>query len=104
MADIEVVTSGTTVNASPSDRIVIRLEENATTGYQWSVVETGHVLEVESSELSLPGSPAPGTAGQRVVRLRPRGPGRARVCLQLKRGWEPEPIDRFGLDVGVSAR
>jgi len=101
MADIEVTASGATVTASPADRIVIRLAENATTGYQWSVAEAGG-FDVESSELLLPGSAAPGAAGQRVVRLRPRGPGRARVRLHLKRAWEPGPVDRFDLDVIVA--
>jgi len=102
MADLEVTASGSTVTASPADRIVIRLAESATSGYQWSVAEAGEALEVESSELSLPGSAAPGAAAQRVIRLRPRGPGRARVRLHLKRAWEPEPADRFDLDVIVA--
>jgi predicted secreted protein len=108
MADIEVTISGTTVTVTPADRIVIRLAENATAGYQWSVTEAGEGLDVESSELwpagsPGPGGPAPGAGGQRVVRIRPRGPGRARVRLQLERAWEPEPVDRFDLDVIVAA-
>jgi predicted secreted protein len=35
MADIEVREQGMRVIASPGDRIVIRIPENGTTGYQW---------------------------------------------------------------------
>lgn len=101
MTDIEVAASGAVVNATPGDRIVVRLPENASTGYQWSVAELGAAVEIESDELLLPGTQAPGAAGQRVLRLRPRGPGQTRVVLRLQRRWEPEPVDRFEFDVIV---
>ena len=104
VADIEAGTSGATVSVSRSDRVVIRLAENAGTGYRWSITELGDALEVESDEFSLPGLAAPGAAGERVLLLRPRKPGRAQVSLHLKREWEPEPIDRFELAVNVADR
>ena len=103
MADIEVRTSGASVRASASDRIVIKLPENATTGYQWTLAEAGEPLEVESDDFVAPGQVVPGAAGQRVVVIRPRGSGRARVALDLKRAWEPEPIDHFEFNVDVVA-
>lgn len=99
MTDILVSASGMKVSASPSDRIVVRLPENGSTGYQWVITEIGEPLEVESNEFARHGQFAPGAAGERVVILRLRGPGRARVSLQLKRSWEPEPIDLFEFEV-----
>ncbi|HEY7431804.1 MAG TPA: protease inhibitor I42 family protein [Streptosporangiaceae bacterium] len=99
MADIEVRTSGATVSASESDRIVIRLPENPSTGYQWSVAELGGPLEIVSNEYVMAGQIVPGAAGERVVVVRPRAPGSARLRLQLKRSWERDSVDRF--DVGV---
>ncbi len=103
MADIEVRTSGASVSASASDRIVIKLPENATTGYQWTLAEAGGPLEVESNDFVPPGQIIPGAAGHRVVVIKPRGSGRARVSLDLKRAWESEPIDHFEFNVDVAA-
>jgi tellurite resistance protein TerC len=101
-AGIEAGPSGSTVSVSRSDRIVVRLPENASTGYQWSIVSLGDSLEIESNEMGLPGRGAPGAAGERVLLLRPIKSGRAQVSLQLKREREPEAIDRFELEVNVA--
>lgn len=103
MADIEVHATGASVNAVAADRIIIKLPENGTTGYQWTIAEIGEPLAVESNEFTLPGQASPGAAGERVVVIRPRGSGRARVALDLRRAWEPEPIDHFELNVDVAA-
>jgi inhibitor of cysteine peptidase len=102
MTDIEVRTSGGSIRVSRSDRIVVRLPENATTGYQWSVTEIGEPLEVKSSEYRIQGEIAPGSGGERTVIVQPRRPGRARVALDLKRKWEQKPIDHFEVEVNVS--
>ena len=52
MTDIEIRTSGANITASQSDRVIVRLPENSTTGYQWSTAEIGEALEVESNEFS----------------------------------------------------
>lgn len=88
MAEINVGQHEDAVEVHMGDRVLVRMDENATTGYQWSVVETSDHLDVESSEFSPPGSRAPGAAGQRVVTIRTRHPGSAIVRLHLKRPWE----------------
>jgi inhibitor of cysteine peptidase len=102
MADIEVRTSGSAVTMSTADRIVIRLPENATTGYQWSIAQLGEPLEVVSNEMIPPGQMAAGAAGERVVIIKPRGPGHAKLRLELKRAWERDPIEQFEADVQVT--
>lgn len=102
MTDFEVRTSGANISATQSDRIVVRLPENATTGYQWSVTEIGEALEVESNEFLMQGQIAPGAAGERIVIVLPCRPGKARVSLDLKRQWEQKPIDHFEVEVNVS--
>ena len=104
MTDIEVRASGAKISASQSDRIVLRLPENASTGYQWSVTEIGELLETESDELVLPHRMVPGAGGQRVIIVRFHRPGRARLVLDLKRRWEREPIDHFEVEVHVSGQ
>jgi len=102
MTDIEVRTSGTTISASPSDRIAVRLTQNASTGYQWSITEISDGLEVESDEVLPPGQIAPGAAGERVIIVRPRQTGNARLFLDLKRQWDQKPIDHFEVEVNVA--
>lgn len=101
MADIVITARGSTVQASPDDRIVVRLPENASTGYQWAISEVDPRLAVDSNELELPDPLLPGAPGTRVVRLRPTGPGRARISMELKRRWEDDPVERFGAEVIV---
>ena len=102
MADIEVRSSGGIVRASPADRIVVRVPENATTGYRWSITEVGETLEIVANDFVLPAELIPGAGGERVVVVRPRRIGRGRVALRLQREWEPEPIDRFEFEVDVT--
>ena len=102
MADIEVRQASSTVRASVGDRVVVRLPENGGTGYQWSVVEAGDPLQLESNELVLPAQLNPGAAGERVVAMRLLQPGHARLVLHLKRQWENEPVDRFDVEVDGS--
>ena len=59
-------------------------------------------LEVVSNDLIPPGQMAPGTAGERVVIIQPRGPGHAKLCLELKRSWEHDLVEQFEADVHVT--
>ena len=102
MADVEVRNSGTTVTVSPSDRVVVRIPENATTGYRWSVSEVDGPLDVESDESVAAAEPVPGRGGEHVVVVRAREPGQGRVALDLKRPWETEPIEHFDVRVDVT--
>ena len=102
MTDIEVRTSGANISASQSDRVVVRLPENSTTGYQWSIAEISGALEVESNEFFMRGQVRPGGGGERVVIVRPRRSGQARLSLDLKRRWEQNPIDHFEVGVNVT--
>ncbi len=102
MAEIVVAVDGSSVRASLGDRIVVRLPENASTGYQWTVSGLDASLAVESNRLELPDPLLPGAPSTRVVRLRPTAPGRAVISLQLKRRWEHEPVERFSAEVVVA--
>src|SRR5215475_11758974 len=103
MVDIETSTSGATVHATVGDRVIIRIRENATTGYQWTVREIGEPLELETNELIPPSETRPGAAGERLVIVRPARAGRGRVALDLKRAWEPTATDHFEIEVDATA-
>lgn len=100
--DVEVREDAADVVVAPGDRLVIRVPENASTGYQWSVEELPASLEVEASDLAM-SEPAPGAAGERVVKLRATGHGEGRLVLVLTRPWErgTPPEERFSVNVRV---
>jgi inhibitor of cysteine peptidase len=103
MADVEVRNSGTTVTVTPADRVVVRIPENATTGYRWSVSEVDGPLVVESDDSVPAAEPVPGRGGEHVVVVRARAAGQGRVALDLKRPWETEPIEHFDVRVDVNS-
>jgi predicted secreted protein len=100
MSEIEVTESGTVATVEPGDEVVLRLPENATTGYQWLVDSVAGPVDVVSSDLT-PMSDRPGAAGERVVRLRAAAPGNAAARLTLSRAWETEPVERFEVRLDV---
>jgi inhibitor of cysteine peptidase len=101
--------SAAAVEVGVGDEVVIRLPENATTGYVWSVQSIDHGLElVEDAMLPAGGTageaagpPPPGAGGQHVVRLRATAPARAEVVLHLGRSWEPAPAQQRRVTVTV---
>ena len=104
MADIEVREHTPRVSVMQGDRITVRLNENPSTGYQWSAAPTGEILELASSEV-LPGpTTSPGAGGARVIVLRSARAGHGQVHFTLARSWQREaPIDRWTLEVDVGA-
>jgi predicted secreted protein len=95
MTEIEVSTSGT-VTADVGDVVVIRLPENSTTGYAWSVIADG--LDVVRNEF-VPIGGSVGAAGQRQIDLRVVKNGAADVVLRLERPWEDRPVDERRITV-----
>lgn len=104
MADIDVATSGSMVEATVDDQIVVRLPENASTGYQWTVETMDGPLRLVSSELVPAGVPEglpPGAANERFVRMACTAPGLGAARLELRRVWETEPLERFEFQVRI---
>lgn len=90
----------TTVAADVGDEVVLRLPENATTGYVWSVHSMGDGL-MPVADTTVPGAKAPGAAGMRVMRMRVVGPRGTEVVLRLGRPWESEPAEERRIAVAV---
>jgi predicted secreted protein len=97
MSRVEVPAAGSQVEVAVSDEVVIRLTEDATTGYQWSLEGVPSEVEIVSNQLDLAEKSAPGAAGQRVVVLRAVRPGTTAVRLVNSRTWESgPPREEFG--------
>jgi inhibitor of cysteine peptidase len=108
VAEIEISGPGAeqaAVEVGVGDEVVIRLPENATTGYVWSVQSVDDGLELVEDAMvpasATAGSPAPGAGGEHVVRLRATAPARADVVLHLGRSWEPAPAQQRRVTVTV---
>jgi inhibitor of cysteine peptidase len=97
--------TGSVIEARAGDEIVVRLSENATTGYRWQIDRVEGPLEPagDSYELSAPGSI--GGGGVHEFRFRATAAGTARLTLKHWRSWEGEAsvTERFSLDIVIAA-
>jgi inhibitor of cysteine peptidase len=96
--------SGKTIEVTQGDTIEIRLPENPTTGFQWTVEEVDeNILALQSSEYVLPKDPEIGEGGTRVVRFQAKQAGSGEVTLKYWREWEGDSsiIKRFKINVTV---
>ena len=96
---------GKTIEAHQGDVILLRLEENLTTGYEWETeTMAGAVLEtVESTYVQEQGK-LMGRGGTRVVRFKAEASGNQEVHLKLRRSWEPPEKSLKRFDVTIKVR
>jgi inhibitor of cysteine peptidase len=102
MKVIDVTDNDTEIRLADGERFEVRLPENASTGYQWSVARVSDPVELLDDDFVAPGTMVPGAPGQHHFTFVARGAGSGRVVLELRRSWEQqaEPEQRF--EVGVS--
>jgi len=97
--------SGTVLTLKRGQTLILRLDENATTGYRWSLPALdGEVLQLKSDDFNLPSNTGIGGGGQRVFSFQANNPGQ--VQLQLK-NWresvgDESTIKQFQVTVQVS--
>ena len=102
MADVEIRENGTSVTVNKGDRIIIRISENPTTGYQWTPDTIPDHLELESTGVTPPEPLQAGAAGERLIRLRASRPGHGVAEFTLTRPWESQSLDRWRAGVTVT--
>lgn len=102
MVVVEDGQSGTGVDVPAGDMLVVRLRENPSTGYRWSV-EQADELTVEDNGAAGAAEGA-GAARLHEFRFRATGPGNHHLRLRHWRDWEGEGsvIARFHLDARFS--
>jgi inhibitor of cysteine peptidase len=92
-----------TVNIRTGDIIVVRLTENATTGYRWALdgVDSS-LIAVDEAQYSNPSSSV-GSPGEVTWRIEAKGPGTVEIKLKLWRQWEGEKSvqKRFGISLAI---
>jgi predicted secreted protein len=99
MTHIEVAAGASEVSVAVGDTLTLRLPENRTTGYVWSLAERPPGLVLEDDR-SVPGTDtAPGAGGEHLFRWRAEQPGAWRVALRLAREWESAALEERQLTV-----
>jgi predicted secreted protein len=76
------------------EELVLRLEENPTTGFRWQPADLPEGLTVADDGFVPPMQARPGQAGVHTFRVRPTAPGEYRVAIALGRSWGAQPPDR----------
>ncbi|MEV4641144.1 protease inhibitor I42 family protein [Actinoplanes sp. NPDC049548] len=82
--------SGREISLRPAESVVVELEENATTGFQWTAAASAGCVVVEDSGSLAPSGAAPGAAGARTFQVRAATPGTCDVEFRLGRSWESD--------------
>jgi inhibitor of cysteine peptidase len=81
--------NASTVSVALGDEIVIRLESNITTGYEWEVAEVNQaVLTYLGSEYEAPDTNLVGAGGIQVLRFEATSPGESTIALKYWRPFE----------------
>ncbi|WP_395696690.1 protease inhibitor I42 family protein [Methylocella sp.] len=95
---------GGEVPARVGSAIVLRLPENPTTGYSWTLEPfDAELVEVEQGPFTAK-SGMVGAGGEAIWTIRPREAGTATISLKLWRPWEGEPsvVKRFGATLKIA--
>lgn len=108
MADIDLTAAddGRVRAAKPGDTIVVRLDENPTSGYRWSVERIdATVLAAAGDEFEPDAGGRLGGGGTRILRFTVVGTGRGEMALRRSRSWEGDAsvVERFGLTVEATS-
>lgn len=98
--------NGTTVEAQRNEILDIRLSENRTAGYKWTVRSDGSPVCKLLDEHFVPASTGPGTRGIHHWQFQCVCDGTAKIELDYGRPWEKpaNPIRGFSIDVTVAAK
>jgi predicted secreted protein len=86
---VDLSKNGQIVQVNLGGTLRVKLAENPTTGYHWHIdnLDTD-LLEVISSEYVPPQSAAPGAGGLRVIVIKAKNIGSARLELKNWRAWQ----------------
>jgi inhibitor of cysteine peptidase len=92
------------VKVSRGTILVISLNENPTTGFNWRMRPSPeHILILEADDFSPGAGPGVGGGGIRRFQFRAIAAGRAAIRAKYRRTWDPENkfASEFTLDVWV---
>ena len=90
---------GSTISLSPGEVVELVLDENATTGYLWSIAQRPEGLHLDDDGYHLPGDARPGAGGRHWFRFHvepsTEGSSEGTLIAELRRPWESDgPAER----------
>jgi inhibitor of cysteine peptidase len=99
--DLKASDAGTRPRLDVGDRATLRLAENPTTGFRWTIEFDDSRVRLVEDTFEGPGEPA-GAGGERVLVFEALRSGPAPLNLTNKRAWESaEPVDTFAVELDV---
>jgi inhibitor of cysteine peptidase len=103
MLELDESADGHELVLQTDQRFAIRLGENPTTGYSWSLVAGGEPTCVLIDHTFAPAAGPPGQGGSHRWQFRTAQTGRGAIELVLSRPWASgaAPLRRFALVVRV---
>lgn len=104
MLVIDQTRNNNAIEISVGETFRVQLSENPTTGYRWHLQTDGAPalrLVQDSFEAS---RSAPGGGGLRCWSFAADHPGSIELRMELRRSWQPQPVNSFGVTVSVKAR
>ncbi|MFA5367437.1 MAG: protease inhibitor I42 family protein, partial [Dehalococcoidia bacterium] len=84
--------SGSQIELSPGDSLVVTLDSNPSTGYAWSISEIGDeaVIDEVSNEFVGAETGMVGAGGQEVWTFKAGDKGTSTIEMQYSRSWETD--------------
>ena len=100
---------GKEVYVAAGGSVVVTLESNPSTGYQWRLADLTHAVvekadqEFTALEAANNGEPLVGAGGKEVWTFRALDKGKSTISLEYRRPWEKDadPAETFSLTIVV---
>lgn len=92
--------NGSTVQLTRGDAISVRLAENATTGYQWTVgSELPPCLQKTAEAHDPAATNAAGAGGAATFTFVATGAGSGTLTLERRRAWDAAPLETYAVEL-----
>ena len=95
---------GKTIDVQQGTEVLIRLNENPTTGYRWAIDQSDDtVLPLQGSNFASSPSAAVGAGGTRLFTFTANQPGTVHLQLKRWREWQGDSsiIERYDVTIQV---
>ena len=90
--------SGTFLEAGPDDLFAIHVQDHASAGYLWQLVETGDNAEIVGEQSTVTDQ-AYGEHSSRAVYIQFNAPGVHRLVFEHKRPWSGAALDQIDVEI-----